>query len=81
MQYGFTKGKSTTDAGAALLKHIYDTWEKSQNAIGVYWDLSKAFDCVDHETLLLKLYNYGIQNSSLDLSASYLNERKKRLVL
>jgi hypothetical protein len=42
-QYGFTKGRSTTDAGVALLKRMLGAWEKSQNALGVFCDLSKAF--------------------------------------
>lgn len=74
-QYGFTKGRSTTDAGVALLKHIYDAWESSQNAIGVFCDLSKAFDCVRHDTLLCKLKHYGVKNKSLDLINSYLSDR------
>ncbi|CAH2092484.1 unnamed protein product [Euphydryas editha] len=74
-QYGFTRGRSTTDAGVALLKHIYDAWEKSQNAIGVFCDLSKAFDCVDHGILLSKLEYYGVNDKALDLIASYLSNR------
>ena len=58
------------DADAALLKHIYDTWEKSQNVIRVFCDLSKVFDYVDNESVLLKLYYYGIQDAVLDLVAS-----------
>ena len=74
-QYGFTKGRNTTDAGAELLKHIFDAWERSKNAIGVFCDLSKAFDCVDHKTLLIKLSHYGIKKVALNLIASYLSDR------
>ena len=73
-QYVFTKGRSTTDAGVPL-KHIYNAWEKSQNAIGVFCDLSKAFDCVHHDTLLNKLRHYGEQNSALGVINSYLHHR------
>jgi Reverse transcriptase (RNA-dependent DNA polymerase) len=74
-QYGFTKGRSTTDAGVTLLRHIYDAWERSQNALGVFCDLSKAFDCVEHQTLIYKLQHYGIKNVAQKLIFSYLHSR------
>lgn len=78
-QYGFTKGRSTTDAGTALLKHIFEAWENSQNALGIFCDLSKAFDCVDHQTLINKLQHYGIHDTALKLVKSYLNSRIQRV--
>lgn len=76
-QFGFTKGRSTTDAGIALIKHIFEAWEEKQDAIGVFCDLSKAFDCVDHETLLCKLRHYGVKDISL--IRSYLQGRIQRV--
>ena len=78
-QFGFTKGRNTTDAGVALIKHIFDAWEEKQDAIGIFCDLSKAFDCVDHETLLLKLGHYGVSNGSLSLLESYLTGRVQKV--
>ncbi|KAG7296652.1 hypothetical protein JYU34_000923 [Plutella xylostella] len=78
-QYGFTKGKSTADAGTALIKHIFDAWEDHHDAIGVFCDLSKAFDCVDHQTLISKLRYYGIGGKALDLISSYLDKRQQRV--
>ena len=46
-QYGFTKGRSTTDAGIGLIKNIYEAWEGSQDALGMFCDLSKAFMCTE----------------------------------
>lgn len=74
-QYGFTAGKSTTDAGVALMTHIFESWERSQDALGVFCDLSKAFDCVDHKTLLYKLEHYGIRDNDLKLMRTYLEDR------
>ena len=78
-QFGFTKGRSTTDAGVALIKHIFSAWEDSCDAIGVFCDLSKAFDCVHHDTLLLKLKHYGIKNNALKLLKSYLDNRIQKI--
>ena len=41
-------------------------------------DLSKAFDCLNHELLIAKLSAYGFAMSALRLIHSYLNERKQR---
>ena len=78
-QYGFTKGRSTTDAGTALIKHIFKAWENSQNALGVFCDLSKAFDCVDHQTLICKLDHYGVKDTALQLIQSYLSSRIQKV--
>ncbi|KAJ8723159.1 hypothetical protein PYW08_003071 [Mythimna loreyi] len=78
-QFGFTRGRSTTDAGVELLGHIYNAWEDKCDALGIFCDLSKAFDCVNHKTLIRKLHHYGIRNSSLDLLTSYLSDRIQRV--
>ncbi|RVE54679.1 hypothetical protein evm_000800 [Chilo suppressalis] len=80
-QFGFTRGKSTTDAGTALLKHIFDIWESKHDAIGIFCDLSKAFDCVSHETLLNKMKHYDVSNISLSLIQSYLSARIQKVVI
>ena len=47
-------------------------------AAAVSTDLSKAFDCIDHELLIAKLNAYRFDNSSLTFIYSYLSERKQR---
>ena len=45
----------------------------------ILMDLSKAFDCLDHDILIAKLHAYGFSKSALELIYSYLNERKQRV--
>jgi hypothetical protein len=42
-------------------------------------DLSKAFDCLPHNLLLLKLEAYGLTKQSLNLIKSYIEEREQRV--
>ncbi|KAA5588270.1 hypothetical protein F3G61_31515, partial [Pseudomonas aeruginosa] len=51
------------------------SWEESHDCLGIFCDLSKAFDCVEHETLVRKLHHYGIRDGALELITSYLSGR------
>ena len=45
--------------------------------LSVFKDLSKAFDTVDHSTLLKNLETYGIRNSNLSWFHSYLKQKNQ----
>jgi hypothetical protein len=47
--------------------------------LGEYFVISKSFDCVNHEILLLKLHYYGIQGTVANWFRSYLTNRKQKL--
>ena len=64
-QFGFKKGHSTDHALIKLIDSIYDSFNQNKYSLGVFIDLSKAFDAVDHNILIDKLNFYGIKNNSL----------------
>ena len=53
----------------------------SIETIGVFLDMSKAFDRVGHSALIRKLQSYGIQSKLLVLLENYLFNRKQKVVL
>nr|CAH7729526.1 unnamed protein product [Callosobruchus chinensis] len=74
-QFGFRKGLSTLGALYGIVKSIIDGFEHKEYSALTMVDLSKAFDCVSHELLLIKLERYGIRGSPLSLIKSYLSNR------
>ena len=77
-QYGFRKGFSTQQCLLALL----EKWKRSIDRGKVFGasltDLSKAFDCLNHDLLIAKLNAYGFNLPALRLIHNYLLNRKQR---
>lgn len=80
-QFGFIKGRSTLNAGTKVMSYILESWEESQDALGIFCDLSKAFDCVQHDTLIMKLKHYGLTDKALSLITSYLAGRGQQVAV
>ena len=74
-QFGFRKNHSTTHALNYSISQIKNALNKNEHVLGIFIDLSKAFDTIDHEILLKKLEHYGIRGRALSLLASYLQNR------
>ena len=80
-QFGFRPGKSTIDALTKATDEIYNNIENKKPTIGMFLDLTKAFDCVNINLLLRKLYNYGIRGKAGELLQSYLKNRQQYVEL
>uniref|UniRef100_A0A3P8T4U6 Reverse transcriptase domain-containing protein n=1 Tax=Amphiprion percula TaxID=161767 RepID=A0A3P8T4U6_AMPPE len=74
-QYGFRSNRSTSLAVMELVENISTAIDKKQYAVGVFVDLRKAFDTINHSLLLQKLERYGIRGVTLNWIRSYLNNR------
>ena len=74
-QFGFRKGHSTSHALNFSISEIRKSLVNDEHVIGIFIDLSKAFDTISHSKLLAKLENYGIRGSALSLLTSYLADR------
>ena len=75
--FGFQKGQSTEHAIAQLVDQTHELFENGNYTLGVFIDLSKAFDTIDHGILFKKLANYVIQGTNLAWFRSYLTNRKQ----
>ena len=81
LQHGFQKCKSTTTNLLEFWDQVTKIADKSQSLSIIYTDLKKAFDTVPHDLLLAKLEHYGVRNETLKWIASFLDNRKQRVVV
>ena len=81
LQFGFRKKNSTTHALIDIVEKIRDNLDNKTFSCGVFIDLEKAFDTVNHKILLKKLHFYGIEGISNNWFTSYLSNRKQRVKL
>lgn len=80
-QHGFLPNRSTTTAISDSLNYIIEQIDNNNLVSGIYFDLSKAFDLIDHDLLLIKLEHYGVRGKSLDLIKSYLTNRYQKVCI
>ena len=77
LQFGFRKGHSTSHALIDLTEAIRRSIDQNKFSVGVFIDLQKAFDTVDHHILLKKLEHYGIRGTANKWFQSYLTNRQQ----
>ena len=78
-QCGFRSGHNCENAIGELLGAILKGYQSNKYTVGLFLDLSKAFDTLQHSLLLEKLHYYRIRGIALDWFHSYLNDRKMRV--
>ena len=71
-QFGFRKNYATTNALTEVIDYIYKSLVEGNYVFGIYIDLKKAFDTVQHDILLSKLQHYGIRGIAFEWFRSYL---------
>ena len=80
-QFGFRQKYSTSMALIEFMNYVSRAIESKLVSIGIFLDLSKAFDSVNHSYLLQKLSFYGIRGISLNWFENYLNNRKQFVII
>ena len=74
-QYGFRDKSSTQYALLDLVESLSTAIDDNKFTVGVFIDLRKAFDTIDHDILLRKLYFYGVRGLAYDWVKDYLSSR------
>ena len=76
-QYGFRRRHSTSLALIDMVDKIKDALDKNEYVLGIFLDITKAFDSVNHEMLYKKLEHYGFRGHFLYLIKRYLSNNTK----
>lgn len=80
-QYGFRQKRSTATALMNIVEEITTATDEKKFTVGVFIDLKKAFDTLNHDILLSKLSWYGMRGMALNWLRSYLHNRKQYVQL
>ena len=75
--FGFRKGHSIEQCLLTMIELWRKALDNRKSAGAVLTDLSKAFDCLNHDMLIAKLHAYGFDNGALNYTQDYLNDRKQ----
>ena len=77
LQFGFRANHSTSHALVSITEKIREALDTGHFACGIFIDLQKAFDTVDHDILVSKLEYYGVRGIAKNWFSSYLQNRKQ----
>jgi hypothetical protein len=76
-QHGFRSGFSCQTAMHEFISAINKALDKKLICLSLFIDFRKAFDLISSALLLLKLFHYGFDNSSLGLMSDYFSKRSQ----
>ena len=76
-QFGFCNGYPTNHSLTSLAEMIRKVLDEDKFACGVFSDLQKVFDTLDHGILLLKCNHYSVRGDSYQWFKSYLTNRQQ----
>ena len=76
-QFGLQKNISTSAALIQITEKIKESIDNRKYGCGLFIDLCKAFDTVNHAILITKMEHYGIRGTALEWFKSYLTSRKQ----
>ena len=79
--YGFQSEVSTENASYILLNEILRALNNKQMVGGIFCDLHKIFDCINHAVLLQKMKFCGVSGKFYNLVKSYLDGRSQKIIL
>ena len=77
LQFGFQENHSIDHALVSLTEAVRNTLDNKRLGCRIFIDLQKAFDTVNHRTLLSKMEHYGVRGCALEWFKSYLSDRKQ----
>ena len=79
-QYGFRKSHSAEHAVLDIVEDLLSNMDKQYFSSGIFIDLKKAFDTVNHEILLNKLNFYGFRGLIIDWFQSYFKKNRTQTI-
>lgn len=80
-QSAFRRGHSTATSAHTLLDDLMDNINEGQINGICFFDLKKCVDTIDHELLLYKLKQYGVDGIELFWFADYLSNRSQTVAI